>query len=563
MILEFDIINILIALSTVANLLYGFLVYKRTQGSTSNSLFFLLAIAVSAWGISMIVFRSADSVLPALVAARWLYAAAAAIPTFFLLFALLYPQKKYTLRHRTTALVLIPYTFITLLVFLPNAFIQSVVINATGEHSIIFDQNLHVLYAFFVAGVFSTGYIALIRTYLKQKGLVRMQIVYILFGAMVPTLVGLFTNLILPIYGYFQWNWMGQISIAATTGLITYGILRHRIFNIRVIATELLIFVVWVIAFLRIVLSKDTAAVVFNTVAFGALILVGYWLIKSVTREVETREKLEKITHKLQETNDRLKELDRQKSEFLSIATHQLRGPLAGIRGHLSLIIDGSYGSIPERARDVITRVFTSSGLLAQTINDFLDVSRIEQGRMKYEMRDFDCDGLIAGIVEELRPVAEDRKLELSFENACEGVCTVHADYGKLRHIFFNLIDNAIKYTEKGWIKVHVTTSGSSVRTEISDSGIGIDPEEVDDLFQKFVRARDASGINVNGTGLGLFVARQMVEAHKGKVWVESEGKGKGSTFIVEVPRITPEEQRRAAAEARKQEKEDEEPKAL
>lgn len=539
--LEFDTINILIALATATNLLYGFLVYKRNSASASNIAFFLLTIAVTAWGVTMVVFRSAESAELALSASRWLYAAAAAIPTFFVLFGSLFPNDKYSLSLQRALLIFIPFYFVLFLAFVPNLFIKGVVLVPGEEHKIVFSAALHVLYAFFVAGMFFVSYVILIRKYLKAEGVLRSQIIYILLGAMVPTLVGLFSNLLLPIYDEFRWNWMGQISIAITTGIITYGIFRHRIFNIRVIATEILIFFVWFIAFLRIVFSDTQTTIIFNVIAFAALLVVGFWLVRSVSREVDTREKLEELTEELQTANARLRELDQQKSEFLSIATHQLRGPLAGIRGHLSLIVDGSYGRIPGRAMTIIKQIFASSGMLAQTISDFLDVSRIEQGRMDYDMKNFACDDLVSEIVQELQPIAKERDLELSFTDNCKGKCSVNADYAKMRHIFFNLIDNAIKYTERGWVKVEIELKdrGKTVRVEVSDSGIGIDPKELPNLFEKFVRAEGASGVNVNGTGLGLFVARQMVEAHKGKIWAESVGVGKGSTFIVELPTVS------------------------
>lgn len=537
--LEFDTINILIALAAATNLLYGFLVYKRNNVSASNIAFFFLTIAVTAWGLTMIVFRSADSMYIALQASYWLYAAAAAIPTLFTLFVYLFPSDTYTLDRQKTISILAPFTLVILAVFTPNVLIQSVTIKDGAENIIVFNQFMHVLYALFVAGMFLVGHAALVRKYKETDGILRSQIIYILLGALVPTFVGLFSNLLLPIYNDFRWNWMGQISIAVTTGIITYGIFRHRIFNIRVIATEILIFFVWLSAFLRIVFSDNPAAVIFNSIMFVALVIVGLWLVRSVTREVETREKLEELTTQLQSANARLRELDRQKSEFLSIATHQLRGPLAGIRGHLSLIVDGSYGKVPERALGILKKVFQSSGMLAQTINDFLDVSRIEQGRMQYDKKEFDCTDLLKEIVDELKPIALERELKLSFESACKGeACVVYADYGKLRHIFFNLVDNAIKYTQEGWVKVRIgtTNNGAKIRVVVSDSGIGIASDEINALFEKFVRARDASGINVNGTGLGLYVAREMVEAHNGSIWAESEGKGEGSSFIVELP---------------------------
>ncbi|MBF05548.1 hypothetical protein CL644_02470 [bacterium] len=539
--LSFDTINALIALATVANLLYGFLVYKRNSASASNIAFFLLTIAVTGWGVTMIIFRSTTTLEIALNASYWLYAAAAAIPTFFLLFTILFPSEKYILTSKHTAYIFIPFSLVLFSIFYPDLFVKTVIFETGKEHIIVFEPLLHIGYALYVSGMFFASYFVLIRKYTKNAGVLRSQVIYILIGALVPTFVGLFSNLLLPIIGEFRWNWMGQISIAVTTGIITYGILRHRLFNIRIIATEILIFIVWFIAFLRIIFSDTPSAVIFNTIAFLALVTVGFWLVRSVSREVDTREELEVLTKQLKKANDRLKELDRQKSEFLSIATHQLRGPLAGIRGHLSLIIDGSYGEISKKASEVIIKVFEASGTLAGTINDFLNVSRIEQGRMQYDKEHFSCSELVKDITEELQPVAQTRNLELEFIDKCRGTCGIYADKNKLRHIFTNLIDNAIKYTEKGWVKVTVydDEKEENIRVEVADSGIGISESEKEELFQKFVRARGAAGVNVNGTGLGLYVARQMVEAHMGKIWAESEGDSKGSTFIVELPTAT------------------------
>ena len=534
--ITFDTINILIALAAVANLLYGFLVYRRNSKSASNAAFFILTTAVAAWGIAMVVFRSMETAQQALTAARFLYAIATFIPASFLLFTLLFPSTRYTLRHTTTALILTSVALVAGSALVPNVLIQSVLLVQGSEPIIVFNTGLHIAYALYIAGVFAAGYVVLTWKYLHSKGELRTQILYILLGTIVPSLVSMFTNLLMPLVGLFNWNWVGQISVVLKTTLITYGILRHRIFDIRVIATEVLIFIVWVVAFLRIVFADNVTSILFNTMAFLVLIIVGVWLTRSVTREVETREKLQELTVKLKKTNERLRELDRQKSEFLSIATHQLRGPLAGIRGHLSLIVDGSYGKIPKQAKEIVEKVFLSSGMLAQTINDFLDVSRIEQGRMQYEKKDFACNELVQDIVDELVPLAKDRGLKLTFEDKCENGCELYADYGKIRHIFFNLIDNAIKYTEKGFVKVILSQDEKDVHVVIKDSGIGIDPSEIDGLFEKFVRARGASGVNVNGTGLGLYVARQMVEAHKGSIRAESEGKGKGTQFHVRIP---------------------------
>tara|TARA_B100000745_G_scaffold187366_2_gene122846 strand:- start:43 stop:1155 length:1113 start_codon:yes stop_codon:yes gene_type:complete len=333
----------------------------------------------------------------------------------------------------------------------------------------------------------------------------------------------------------------GNFAIIMFPPLLGYSIIRYRLFTLKTIATELLVLFIVTGVFIQIFTSSSFVNLVVQIAFFVLISIASYLLLQSVYNEVHTRKSLQEITDKLQKANVKLRELDQQKSEFLSIATHQLRGPLAGIRGHLSLIVDGSYGRIPDRAMVILKQIFASSGMLAQTINDFLDVSRIEQGRMDYDMKDLECDELVSEVVQELQPVSKERHLKLSFANHLKKKCTVHADYAKIRHIFFNLIDNAIKYTEHGWVKVHIEPGegGNTIRIVVSDSGIGIDPKEISKLFEKFVRAEGASGVNVNGTGLGLYVARQMVEAHNGKIWAESQGVGRGSTFIVELPLVS------------------------
>ncbi|HEC32824.1 MAG TPA: HAMP domain-containing histidine kinase [Candidatus Kaiserbacteria bacterium] len=172
---------------------------------------------------------------------------------------------------------------------------------------------------------------------------------------------------------------------------------------------------------------------------------------------------------------------------------------------------------------------------MTSSVEDFLNVSRIEQGRMKYDKTDFDMSKLAVDIVDELTPVAIKKNLKLSFKSDKEDSYIVNADLGKIKQVFSNLVDNSIKYTPKGSIVVSVSRNGEYVRFKVSDTGVGISKETLEKLFDKFVRARNAHNVNVTGSGLGLYVAKQMVKAHGGKIWAESEGEGKGSSFIVEL----------------------------
>lgn len=265
-------------------------------------------------------------------------------------------------------------------------------------------------------------------------------------------------------------------------------------------------------------------------------IIIGLLLVKSINSEVKAREKIESLATDLEQANSHLKELDQQKSEFVSLASHQLRGPLTAIKGYASMLLDNDFGPIEGPVRDAVDKMYQSTQNLAVVVADYLDVSRIEQGRMKYDFSDFDMRELVETTITELRPNIERAKLTVSFDYDSTGNFMIHADQGKIRQVIGNLIDNSIKYTPKGSIHVWLQKKEEKkILLSISDTGVGIRPEILPRLFEKFTRAPDASKTNILGTGLGLYVARKMVEAHDGKVWAESPGADKGSTFFIEL----------------------------
>ncbi len=232
-----------------------------------------------------------------------------------------------------------------------------------------------------------------------------------------------------------------------------------------------------------------------------------------------------------------LAKLDRLKNEFLSVASHQLRAPLTAIKGYVANISENAYGEVPSYLYEPLAVVQESARIMATSIEDYLNVSRIEQGRMKYDISTFNVTTLARRAAEEMKPVANNKKIELTFIESSD--VFVKADFGKIKQVFSNLIDNAIKYTENGDVTVSVGVSGKMVRFMTEDTGIGISAEEIGKLFEKFTRARDANKVNTTGTGLGLYVAKNLVEGQGGKIWVESDGIGKGSRFIVELPLVS------------------------
>ena len=196
----------------------------------------------------------------------------------------------------------------------------------------------------------------------------------------------------------------------------------------------------------------------------------------------------------------------------------------------------------PVTARWAVDVIFQSSQKMVKEIEDFLNITRIELGTMKYEQSEVNFKELVETVSKELRVNVEKKGLQFSLEIDSTAGYKLVGDSGKLAQAVGNLIDNAIKYTparqeggKQGWIRMTLSRVDGKIRLEVSDSGVGMPAEVIPKLFQKFTRAEDASQVNITGTGLGLYVAKQIVNAHHGQIWAESDGVGKGSRFIVEV----------------------------
>ncbi|MCE9585332.1 GAF domain-containing sensor histidine kinase [Candidatus Nomurabacteria bacterium] len=238
----------------------------------------------------------------------------------------------------------------------------------------------------------------------------------------------------------------------------------------------------------------------------------------------------------LQDANEKLKSLDKLKTEFLSLASHQLRSPLTAIKGYSSMLLEGDFGAITDKQKEAIDRVFQSSQHLAMVVEDLLNVAKIEQGGMQYVMSPFDIEKQVKDISSDLALNAEKKGLKLTFETDNKSPYTVNGDMEKIRQVVLNLIDNSVKYTKTGSIKVTLTKDENlkNILLAVSDTGMGMTEEIRETLFKKFARG-DGMKMNTSGSGLGLYLAKQIVEAHKGHIWVESDGPGKGSTFFMEL----------------------------
>lgn len=241
------------------------------------------------------------------------------------------------------------------------------------------------------------------------------------------------------------------------------------------------------------------------------------------------------LARSLEKANLRLQETDRQKTEFLSIASHQLRTPLSIFKGFIELFKDGAYGKTTVKMVQTLDEMDESNEHLVKLVDEFLDITRIEQGRVKYDFIECNLTDLTGAVIKEMQERAETKKLKLAWRQPATPI-KIKCDEEKIHHVIFNFVDNAIKYSEAGNIVVSVHDENGGVAVRVKDQGIGFGKVDEANFFQKFYRGENVRGTNVNGTGLGLYVCRKFIEAHQGKVWAKSAGLGKGSEFGFWIP---------------------------
>lgn len=320
--------------------------------------------------------------------------------------------------------------------------------------------------------------------------------------------------------------------------ITVYVVIRERYFDAPSVGSELFIIALWMVFFMRVLLSRSQTEYIIDLGVLAASIGFGSMLIRNVRKEFENRERGERLARYLSNANARLRDLDKQKTEFVSLASHQLRGPIAAIVGYVSLIQEKSYGPVPEHLTEPLSRIFESGKRISLMVDDFLNVTRIEQGRMSYTFVTADIIPLITRAVEEFRVLAEKKGLALAFLAPDEHPMLVRVDEGKFAQVLQNLIDNAVKFTPQGSVTVSARMNERSTKVLISiaDTGIGIAPEEVHNLSHKFNRASNANSVSVYGSGLGLYISKEILKAHDGWIYISSAGVGKGSTFTIELP---------------------------
>ncbi len=279
----------------------------------------------------------------------------------------------------------------------------------------------------------------------------------------------------------------------------------------------------------EVIFTTNPILILFRTSLFVLILIVGLLLVRGVVREVQQREKLEKLAEELEKTNSRQETL-------IHFIGHEVKGFLTKAAGTFSALVEGDLGEVSPTVKEFAERALADTRHGVTSVSDILKASNLKKGTVEFKKEQFDLKTLVAEVVERARPTAEGKGLTFSFE-AAQGEYQVVGDREELGdHVLRNLIDNSINYTPSGSISISLAREDKKITFTVRDTGVGISDEDKTHLFTEGGHGKESQKVNVNSTGFGLYIAKNIITAQGGTIRAESAGAGKGSTFIVELP---------------------------
>mgnify|MGYP000206236048 CR=1 FL=1 len=508
----------------------GVIVYRKNPQARTNRLFLIMSLFMIGWVDfaflgRLLAFQSSSLALFSLKIAWFI------TPLFFCVLFLFIEEiaqlpknKKIVIRDRIIILTGIGIALITL-------FTDLIIKNFVLQDSIlviIYGKGIFLFLGFGFILIVLTLY-TLIKSYLHLPPYQKLKIQYFFVGLAIFYLANLIFNIFFPVLlKKTDLYYLGDYSTIVLLAFIAYAIVKRELFGIKVILTEFLVGAIGVILLIQSFLAPDVWTKVFNFLIFFFFSILGYLLIKSVLQEIKLRAQLEKAYKEL-------KKLDEAKTEFLSIASHQLRTPLTAIKGYVAMLKEGIFGKLSDQVLEILNKVYISNERLINLVNSLLDIARLETGRLEFHFQPLQLEEVVESVIKEVSVAAQKKGIYLKYKKPKKPLPKVKADPEKIRQVILNIIDNAVKYTMKGGVTIKFKVKKDRCILIVKDTGIGMTEEELEKAFQMYRRGQ---GVRMfpEGSGLGLYIAKKFVEAHNGRIWAESPGKDKGSTFYLELP---------------------------
>ncbi len=519
-------------LSILANISLVIIVLRYAPKERSRSLFALFVMVQTVWVVvNYFAIRSdQDKVLDM---ARWTIASVVAHPILFFLFIKSFLNKDFN--YSKSFYIFSVICIGTLFWLARSEYLFTHAELREGQAVPIAGPGMAVFGLYSVIFI-ARGFWHIVSSWWKSKGVEKKQWEFIGIGLVCTFFLVLTFNFFLAVVSEkLEYVNFGHLYTLPFVLFTAYAMVKHSLLNIKALLAELAVILLILVLVVQLVNSTSLDQMIMSTLVLVVALILGMLLVRSVSKEVAQRELLQVLTGQLEDANEKLKALDKARAEFISIASHQLRTPPATIKWYIAAVRAGDFGKINPKVNEAVKKVEITNNTLISLIDDLLNVSRIERGIMEFLFEKGDFEELVNSAYEQLIPQSENRKLTLLYDRPKIKLPPLNIDHEKIQQVVNNLIDNALKYTNKGTVRVKLQRKANDIILSVTDSGKGMSTEEKATIFEKYKRGADSFQHSA-GLGLGLYVAKVIVDHHHGEIWAESKGVGKGSTFFVKLP---------------------------
>lgn len=565
--------NLLVVLINIIGIILAFVVYKHNSRAAINRIFLLMSFLMLVWVdfayLARLIGKSHLSLAEIFLRVAWF-----ATPLFFsflyLLVAYLIGKQK---EYRVLSTFIISISFIIAIVTgFSNLVIEGISFFRGIDLRIDYGKGmfpfLGVILFFICASLYP-----LIKTYFESSGQLRKRIEYFLLGIFVFYLANFIFNITLPVFfDIVRFYWIGDYSTIFLLGFISYSIIKQELFGIKVVLTQgLVVVIATLLLWQAVVAVPNWFDFSWRLSLFLLFLIFGYFLVQSVIREIKQREQIEGMAKELQRAyvvekraKEELEKLDKLKDQFMTQTQHDLRTPLTSIMGYADLLIKGTFGKQTKKTAEVVKKIQGLTEGMVRKANNFLALAQFQLGKSAIDLKPgIQLFSILEEIKNELDFKAQSKGIYLNLEKP-EREFLIKADREKLKAAIFNIVDNSVKYTQDGGVTIKINTKSQITNSKqiqkqpsgvpagpakfkiqnspqlvliaIQDTGIGIAPDKIKTVFDTIFERTEQAKKTASGAGIGLYLSTQIIKDHGGRVWAESEGEGKGSTFYVELP---------------------------
>lgn len=524
MVINFDYFSISLLIGGFTALLSGLVVYIHNHKTTENIAWFLFNLSSAVWSFGYFATINAPTHQFAFVSDWILHLAATLVPLFCLL-SVIAITGNYS-KHKV-GVVISSLVGLFFLISTPTSFFVRDVIPKANFNFVPDAGPLYIYFTIYFFFLVLYVLYVLANTYLQTKDKVEARrFMYMFIFTAIGSAGGgsvFFLTFNVPFLPYplLLFSLFPIISI--------YAIFRLQLFNVKVITTEAIVFLLWIFILIRTLISSSTEDRLVNVSMLALVVFAGVLLIRSVLKEVRQREQIQKLA-------DDLREANQGQASLMHFMNHQVKGRLGNIKNIFAELMTDDYGVMPPDSKFLLEKGLDEADIGVNYVQNILKGASAENGTLPFDMKPINFKTVVSDTFDKQKIKAEKKGLKMSLTTD-ESDYSMTGDALELGEAIRNLLDNSINYTPEGSIDLKLSTIGNTIKFQIKDTGVGLSPEDKTKLFKSGGRGDESVKINVNSTGYGLVFVKGVVEAHKGKVRAESEGRGKGSTFIVELPK--------------------------